>query len=61
MADETKVNALTWAKFIVATLLCGSMLYIHAFIKDLPLLLMALPFALMGLDVSKVIQIGGKK
>lgn len=50
-----------WIKFIVATALAGAMLYIHAYVKDLPVLLMAAPYLLMGVDLSKVIQFGGGK
>lgn len=56
-----KVTAFEWIKFIVATALAGAMLYIHAYVKDLPVLLMAAPYLLMGVDLSKVVQIGGKK
>lgn len=49
------------AKFVVATILAGVMLYIHAYVKDLPALLMAAPYALMGIDFSKLPVIGGKK
>lgn len=48
-------------KFVVATLLAAGMLVIHAFYKELPVVLMCLPYALMGIDLSKVIQIGGGK
>lgn len=50
-----------WAKFIAAIILFGVMLYIHAFVKELSLILLAAPWALMGIDLGKIIQIGGKK
>lgn len=51
-----------WIKFLVATVLAGVMLYIHAYVKDLPVMLMGAPYLLMGVDLSKLISIGsGKK
>jgi len=61
MADETKATAMEWAKFIVATLLFCGMLYIHSFVKELSLILLSAPWALMGIDLGKIIQIGGGK
>ena len=56
-----KPNIFDIVKFIVATALAGAMLYVHAFIKDLPVIVMCAPYLLMGIDLSKVIQIGGGK
>lgn len=61
MSDENKTTAMEWAKFIAAIILFGVMLYIHAFVKELSLILLAAPWALMGIDLGKIIQIGGKK
>lgn len=44
-----------WVKFIVATALAGVMLYIHAYVKDLPIVIMAAPYLLMRLDLSKIL------
>lgn len=62
MTDERRETAMTWAKFIVATALAAAMLYIHAYVKDLPLLLMGAPYLLMGVDLSRMPSIfGGRK
>lgn len=51
-----------WIKFFVATALAGAMLYIHAYVKDLPVVLMGAPYLLMGVDLSKLPTLwGGKK
>jgi len=60
MSREQKTNAMAWAKFIVASILAGAMLYIHSFVKELPLVLLAAPYVLMGVDLSKFITIGRK-
>ena len=48
-------------KFAVATLLASAMLYLHAYVKELPVMLMAAPYLLMGVDVSKFVSFGGGK
>lgn len=54
-------KALEWAKFLVGAVLFGGMLYIHAYVKELSIFLMAVPGLLMGVDLSKYIPNGGKK
>lgn len=61
MSDERKTTAMEWAKFIAAVCLFCGMIYIHAFIKELSLILLAAPWALMGIDLGKIIQIGGPR
>ena len=55
-----KTTAFEWIKFLVATSLAGGMLYIHAYVKDLPVYLMGAPYLLMGVDLSKL-PFGSKK
>jgi len=57
--EETK--ALEWAKFVVGAVLFAGMLYIHAYVKELSIFLMAVPGLLMGVDVSRYFPNGGKK
>ena len=54
-------KALEWAKFIVGAILFAGMLYIHAYVKELSIFLMAVPGLLMGVDLSKYIPNGGNK
>jgi hypothetical protein len=57
-----KPSFFDWIKFMVATALAGGMLYIHAYVKDLPVMLMGAPYLLMGVDLSKLPTLwGGKK
>ena len=58
-AEQTK--ALEWAKFVVGAILFAGMLYIHAYVKELSIFLMAVPGLLMGVDLSKFLPNGGKK
>lgn len=60
MSEEAKTSAMAWAKFIVASILAGAMLAIHAFVKDLPIVLLAAPYILLGVDLSKFLTIGKK-
>jgi hypothetical protein len=60
MSVEQKTTAMAWAKFIVASILAGAMLYLHSYVKDLPMILLAGPYVLMGVDLSKFITIGKK-
>jgi len=54
-------KALEWAKFVVGAILFAGMLYIHAYVKELSIFLMAVPGLLMGVDLSKYIPGGNKK
>lgn len=56
-----KPSFFDWIKFLVATILASVMLYIHAYVKDLPVMLMGAPYLLMGVDLSKLVSFGGKK
>jgi hypothetical protein len=57
-----KPSVFDWVKFLVATILASVMLYIHAYVKDLPVMLMGAPYLLMGVDLSKLPTLwGGKK
>ena len=60
MSREQKTSAMAWAKFVVASILAAAMLYVHAYVKDLPVILMAAPYLLLGVDLSKFITIGRK-
>ena len=53
-------NALEWAKFFVGAILFSAMLYIHTYVKELNIFILAVPGLLMGIDPSKYIG-GGKK
>lgn len=61
MDEQEPSKALEWAKFVVGALLFAGMLYIHAYVKELSIFLMAVPGLLMGVDLSKYIPSGGKK
>jgi hypothetical protein len=62
MSDDGKQSAMVWSKFIVATIMALATLGIHAFVKDLPVLVMAAPYAIMGLkiDLSGLLGLGKK-
>ena len=47
-------SAFEVVKFIVATILACAMLAIHAFVKDLPVMLMVLPYFLMGIPPETI-------
>lgn len=53
-------RALQWAKLILGAVLFAGMLYIHAYVKELSIFLMAVPGFLMGVDLSKYLP-GNKK
>ena len=56
-----KTSIFEWAKFLVATILAAAMLYIHAYVKELPVFLMGAPYLLMGVDLSRITSIGGSR
>lgn len=60
MTDQQKLNAFRAAQFVVGCILLGAELYIHAYQKELHVLILALPFALLGVDPTRFIG-GGKK
>lgn len=63
MSDEAKATFYDWARWIVGTIVFCAMLYAHVFIKELPLLLFAVPAFLVGIKPESLAGIftGGKK
>ena len=56
-----KPTLFEWARFIVGALLFAGLIYVHAYVKELSVFIIAIPALLMGLDPSKFIKIGGGK
>lgn len=56
-----QARTLEWVKFIVGALFFAAMLYVHTYVKELSIFLMAIPGVLMGVDLSKYLPSGGKK
>lgn len=59
MSKDT-ASVLEWAKFIVGAIFFACMLYFHVYVKELHILLLAMPGLLMGIDPTKFIG-GGKR
>jgi hypothetical protein len=55
-----KPSFFDYVKFVVATALAGVMLYIHAYVKDLPSVLLMAPYLLMPIDISKLAAFFGR-
>jgi hypothetical protein len=52
MAEDQKVSLFRWVQFVVGCIIAAGLFYIHAYVKDLPALVLAAPFLLMGVKPS---------
>lgn len=66
MEEATKFEwaefAFKFIRFVVVSVFFGVMFYVHVYIKELPIYLLAAPWALMGFDPKNLpFGIGTKK
>lgn len=58
---KQSATAFEWAKLIIGAVMFVGLIYVHAYVKELSVFILALPAAVMGVDLSKLLNIGGKK
>lgn len=48
-------------RFVIGVMLFVGLIFIHAFVKELPVFLLGSPFLLMGIDLAKLAQVFWRK